>query len=43
MSYGEGQLLVGDVNNFVHVIDPRHSEFRLLHVSRGGWGEELRE
>lgn len=33
MSYSGGQLLVGDVNNFLHVIDPRHGEFSLLHVS----------
>lgn len=32
MSYAEGQILVGDINNFVHVIDPSHGNFELSHV-----------
>lgn len=41
MSYGEGQLFFGDVNNSVHVIDPAHGEFNLVHTIASGHSKKV--
>lgn len=32
MSYDGGQLFIGDLNGYLHVIDPTNGAFELLHV-----------